>query len=50
MVTDYRILVTDLRVKGTDDLAVTWSRRERDKMNNLEQSGRANVRVEKNPS
>ena len=50
MVTDYRILVTDLRVKGTDDLAITGSRRERDNMNNLEQPGRANVRVKKNPS
>ena len=47
MVTDYRILVTDLRVKGTDDLAITWSRRERDNMNNLEQPGRANVRMKK---
>ena len=50
MVTDYRILVTDLRVKETDDLAITGSRRERDNMNNLEQPGRANVRVKKNPS
>ena len=50
MVTDHRILVTDLGVKGTDNLAITWSRRERDKMNNLGQSGRANVRVKKNPS
>ena len=50
MVTDHRILVTDLRVKGTDNLAITWSRRERDKMNNLEQSGRANVRGKKHPS
>ena len=47
MVTDYRILVTDLRVKGTDDLTITWSGRERDNMNNLEQPGRANVRVKK---
>ena len=50
VVTDHSILVTDLRVKGTDNLAITWSRRERDKMNNLGQSGRANVRVNKNPS
>ena len=50
MVTDHRILVTDLRVKGTDNLAITWSRRERDKMNNLEQSGRANVQGKKHPS
>lgn len=50
MVTDHRILVTDLRVEGRDNLAITWSRRERDKMNNLGQSGRANVRVKKNPS
>ena len=49
MVTDYRILVTDLRVKGTDDFAITGSRRERDNMNNLEQPGRANVRVKKSP-
>ena len=52
MVTNHRILVTDLRVKGlgTDNLAITWSRRERDEINNLEQSGRADVRVKKNPS
>ena len=49
MVTDHRILVTDLRVKGTDNLAITWSRRERDK-NNLDQSGLVNVLVKKNPS
>ena len=49
MVTDYRILVTDLRVKGTDDLTITWSGREKDSMNNLKQSGRANVRVKKIP-
>ena len=47
VVTDHRILVGDLRVEGTDNLAITWSRRERDKLNNLEQSGRANVRVKK---
>ena len=47
MVTDYMILVTDLRVKGTDDLTITWSGREKDSMNNLKQSGRANVRVKK---
>ena len=50
MVTDHRILVTDLRVKWTDNLAITWCRRERDTMNNLEQSGRADVRVKKHPS
>ena len=29
MVTDHRTLVTDLRVKGTDNLAITWYRTER---------------------
>ena len=38
---------TLLRVKGTDDLTITWSGREKDNMNNLEQPGRANVRVKK---